>query len=203
MDPKIQSVIGKIAHISEMQNMMMEEDRDFVSDDEKVLPVGPETGKYLHELGLKLQAKRIVEVGVSHGYSTLFFADVVKETGGMIYAIEKRRKKIELAQENFAEAGVTDLITLIEGNAKEALKSIEGPVDLVLLDARKDEYIEYFDLILPKLRVGGVIVADNVFHPPRFREIMQKYQDHVRSIASVKSETLSIGKGIEVTEKII
>jgi len=177
----------------------MFEDRDFVDNEDKVLSIGPEAGQYMHDLCLKLGAKNILEVGMSHGYSTLWFADAVN--GGKVVSVEKSVKKISLAQHNFERAGVSDVIEIVEGNAKEVLKSVEGPFDVVLLDARKDEYIEYFKLIFSKVRSGGIIIADNMFRPLSSRHFMEAYQEYVKGLSGVKSETISVGWGLEVSEK--
>jgi len=79
-----------------------------------------------------------------------------------VTSIELDAKRIAMARDNFARAGVSDLIEIREGKALEVIPSIEGPLDFVLLDAAKDEYIDCFNALWDKVRPGGVFVADNV-----------------------------------------
>ncbi len=114
-------------------------------------------------------------------------------------AIEAKHKQ---AVDNITRAGLSDIVEVRLGDAKAIVQEVAGPIDLVFLDAWKDDYFAYFDVLLPKLRVGGCVVADNITYPPNFQETMRRYQEHVRSYANVRSYLLPIGMGEEMSVRI-
>ena len=116
-----------------------------------------------------------------------------------VEAIEAKHKQ---AVDNLARAGLSDVVEVRFGDAKQIVRELNGPIDLVFIDAWKDDYIAYFDTLLPKLRVGGCIVADNITYPETFQEVMRRYQEHVRAYSNVRSQLLSIGMGEEMSVKI-
>lgn len=107
-------------------------------------------------------AKNVVEVGTSNGYSGIWLAKALKVTGGHLTTIEYYEKRIALARENFKQCEVDDIITIKQGSACEVLETIDFEIDLAFIDANKSEYIKYFDIINPKLKTGGIILADNI-----------------------------------------
>ena len=155
-------------------------------------------------------AKRILEIGMSVGYSSLWFADAVMsstQSAGQIITIDREKFKIDKATQNFDEAGVSSLIKIREGEARKILYEIkeefgENYFDFIFIDADKESYIEYFDLCLPLVRKGGIIGADNILFPERFNDMMADYLSHVRSKSNVQSVTIPIDNGEEVTIKI-
>ena len=82
------------------------------------------------------------------------------------------------------------------------MKEIDGPIDLAFLDAWKDDYFDYFETLLPKLSVGGCVVADNITFPEGVQELMKKYQAHVRAKPNVRSYLLPIGSGLEMSVRV-
>jgi len=124
--------------------------------------VPPDAGMFLMILAKSMRAKNILEVGMSNGYSTIYLALAARETSGRVTSIEGDPERMEMARENFARAGVSELIDIRAGKALEVIPGIEGPLDYVFLDATKGEYIDYFNAVWEKVRPGGVIVADNV-----------------------------------------
>jgi len=105
------------------------------------------------------QSKDILEIGTSVGYSTIHLA--CGASSGIVSTIENFPEKIRLAKENFQKAGVNN-IKLFEGNATDFLNQIKD-FDFVFLDADKENYGKYYDQIISKLKIGGYIVADNIF----------------------------------------
>ena len=201
MDPLIRKAIDKITQTWELQQMMMQEDAEFVSDDDKVLPLGEETARFVYELALQHGCKNFLEIGTSHGYSTLFLADIAKKNNGHVTTIEKRESKIGFAQTHFEESHTSDHITILKGDARSILPTLEGPFDFVLLDARKDQYIDYFKLIFSRLASGAIICADNMDSPAFALTYAKEYQKFVRTHPGCKTTTHHIGQGIEVTIK--
>ena len=157
-----------------------------------------------------INAKNILEIGMSVGYSGLWFADAVmsnKQLDGQIITIDREKFKIDNARRNFEEAGVDSLIKIREGEARKILQEIkaefnENYFDFIFIDADKESYIEYFDLCLPLVRKGGIIGADNILFPERFNGLRADYLSHVRSKSNVQSVTIPIDNGEEVTIKI-
>ena len=105
--------------------------------------------------------KRILEVGTAIGFSALLMSEY-GPSDCHITTIEKYEKRIPIARENFAKAGKTDVITLLEGDATDILKELEGPYDFIFMDAAKGQYIHFMPDILRLLSEGGLLVSDNV-----------------------------------------
>ncbi|TWU32018.1 O-methyltransferase [Novipirellula artificiosorum] len=119
----------------------------------------PEDGRLMRMLVESLGAKHVVELGTSNGYSAIWFCLALRSTGGKLTTHELDPERIKLAKANFSKAGVNDLLTLVEGDAHETIKRLDGPIDFVLLDAEKEGFVDYLNQLLPKVRVGGLIIA--------------------------------------------
>ena len=129
---------------------------------DKLVALEPAKAEFCHLTCRALRATRVVEVGTSYGVSTLYLADAVRANGGgAVIGTEHEPGKCAQARANFAEAGLTGLIDLREGDLRETLKTIEGPVDFVLMDIWTEMARPALELIHPHLRPGAVVVADN------------------------------------------
>ncbi|WP_394925683.1 O-methyltransferase [uncultured Robinsoniella sp.] len=104
---------------------------------------------------------KILEVGTAVGFSTLLMSEYTGEDCH-ITTIEKYEKRIPIARENFKKAGREDRITLLEGDAMEILKELQGSFDFIFMDAAKGQYIHFLPEVLRLLKPGGVLVSDNV-----------------------------------------
>ena len=120
-----------------------------------------ETANFLQAMVAAKQPKRILEVGTAVGYSALLMAQVMPE-GTDIITIEKYEPRIPVARRHFEEAGLSDRITLLEGDAGEILKELDGSFDFIFMDAAKGQYIHWLPDILRLLSTGGVLFSDNV-----------------------------------------
>ena len=120
-----------------------------------------EMQSFLKTLLLIKKPMRILEVGTAVGFSALLMSEYAPE-GCRITTIENYEKRIPAALENFRRAGKEEKITLIEGDAAEVLKTLEGPYDFIFMDAAKGQYIHYLPEVLRLLPEGGVLVSDNV-----------------------------------------
>ena len=120
-----------------------------------------ETANFLQAMVAAKQPKRILEVGTAVGYSALLMAQVMPE-GTNIITIEKYEPRIPVARRHFEEAGLSDRITLLEGDAGEILKELDGSFDFIFMDAAKGQYIHWLPDILRLLSTGGVLFSDNV-----------------------------------------
>jgi len=127
-----------------------------------MLNVNANEGAFLRDQVIKVKAKHALEVGTSNGYSSIWIATGVRQTGGHLTTLEIDDRKVKLATENFRVAGVDTLITLRPGDALKTIPTLEGPFEFVFIDAWKGDYVTYLDMVLPKVPAGGVIVAHNV-----------------------------------------
>lgn len=148
------------------------------------------------------KSKKVLEVGTSNGYSGIWIAKALKETGGKrghLTTIEYYDKRIELARENFKKCGVADIITIKQGSACDVLAEIEYGIDFAFIDANKSEYIKYFELIDPKLRSGGIIAADNI---TSHAEKVAPFVEKIKSDPNYQVEILNLPGGLLLGYKL-
>lgn len=155
-------------------------------------------------------ASRILEIGSFTGYSATWMAMGLSE-GGSIDALEINDELEGLMREGWEKAGVSGRINLHIGDAKETLKSLKGPYDMVFIDANKREYSEYYDLVFPMLRSGGIIVADDVLWDGKVyadplphdsqTEGLLRFNDKVATDPRVEISVLPLRDGISIIRK--
>jgi predicted O-methyltransferase YrrM len=119
-------------------------------------------GRMLRVLAEAVNAQHVVEFGTSTGYSGLWFALALHRTGGKLTTFEIDPGRAAAARKQFEQAGVSHLITIVEGDAHETAKRLKGPIDVVFIDADKEGYVDYLNKVLPLVRPGGLILAHNV-----------------------------------------
>jgi predicted O-methyltransferase YrrM len=122
-------------------------------------------GRLMRLLAEATNAQRIVELGTSTGESGVWWAMALRKTGGHLYTHDLDPERIKVARANFERAGVSDLITIIEGDAHETVKQHKDPIDIVFIDADKPGYLDYLQRLLPLVRPGGLILAHNMHRP--------------------------------------
>ena len=206
INEKIQNVLSRLEKDIDYEN----NHRDEVPSEERLNCISKNIGMFYNIMLKSINAKKILEIGMSVGYSGLWFADAVMsgvQSDSQIITIDREKFKIDKATQNFEEAGVSSLIKIREGEARKILHEIKEEFgknyfDFIFIDADKESYIEYFDLCLPLVRKGGIIGADNILFPERFNEMMADYLSHVRSNPNVQSVTVPIDNGEEVTLKL-
>lgn len=135
------------------------------------IAVGPFDGRHLEVLARLVGPRRIVEIGTLGGYSGVCLARALAP-GGRLHTCELEPKHAEVAAESFRRAGVAENVTIHVGAAMEQLAALEpeGPFDVVFIDADKAGYPDYLTWAEANLRIGGLLLADNVFRKPRERE---------------------------------
>ncbi len=124
--------------------------------------VSPETGRFFHFMLQAMVARRVLEIGTSNGYSTLWLVDALEKTGGWLTTLEQDEKKVEMATENLEKADLKDRVEIIHGDARETIEDLDKRFDFIFIDADKESYVHYLTHALRLVRPGGVIVADNV-----------------------------------------
>jgi len=141
------------------------------------IPVTPEAGRLLYSLVRATRPTTVVEFGMSFGISAVHLAAAVRDNGnGRVVTTELSDTKIAAAKQTFAETGLDDVITILEGDALSTLTDLDEPVDFVLLDGWKDLYLPVMKLLEPQLSAGVLVVADNASAPD-----MKPYLDYVRN----------------------
>ena len=173
-----------------------------------MLAITKDTGIFYNMLLRIQKPKKILEIGTSTGYSTLWFADAMSKNSKII-TIEKNPKKVKLAKKNFRKAGVSNRIEIKEGIARDILIQLskfkksktQERFDFIFIDVDKEEYPFYFDICLPMLKKDGIIAADNIIFPRRFKKYIKKYLNHINGIQNVQSITIPIGNGQEISFK--
>ena len=200
--------IYKVLEELEIQSTLEKSKKVNISSENRMLAITKATGELINMILRLKNAKNMLEVGMSTGYSTIWCAEAIYEQSGKIITIEKKQNKIKRAKENFQKAGVMDIITIKNGLAIQILTELNlqqkyrNFFDFVLIDADKESVIEYFDLIFPMVSVGGVIVTDNMLYPEKFREDMKKFSDYLKKNSKLRTITSPIGNGEEITIKI-
>lgn len=200
MNKKIWSVLARLEHQS-----LLEKTRSVdVEPQKRMLAITPETARFYHKILSGIKARTILELGTSTGYSTLWFADAIMQNKPRIITIEGNPVKVEMAQANFEAAGISGMIKIRHGQILDVLQDMpDTPTfDFVLIDADKENVMEYFDLVLPKTRIGGIIATDNVLLPAKYQKFMRKYTSHIRQNKYVVSGTIPLGYGQEITVRI-
>ena len=208
MNSKIYHVLSKL----ENQSKKEREGRVEIAPDKQILAITADTGMFFSILLKAMKARRILEVGTSAGFSTIWFADALMAMSSRnntrskphLMTIEENSDKVGRARKNFQQAGVYGLIELREASALDVLQGIKKKdyFDFVFLDADKENIVRYFDFVLPMIRIGGIVAADNMLYPEQYRPWMKKYARHVRSKPNVQSVTVPIGMGEEITIRL-
>ncbi len=165
----------------------------------RMLNITPDTGRLLWILVRALRATRILEVGTSNAYSTIWLADAARATGGRVVTLERDPNKVRLARENLGRAGVAEWVEVREGPAAESLAALPGPFDFVFLDADRSSYRAYLELAVPRLVPGGLLVADNVVS---HRSELEDFLARVKAHPGLMSVTVPVGKGEEIAFKL-
>jgi predicted O-methyltransferase YrrM len=144
------------------------------------MPVTPDAGRLLYALVRATRPTTIVEFGMSLGISAIHLASAVRDNGsGRVVTTELSAAKVAKAKKTFAETGLDDLITVLEGDALTTLVGVDGPIQFVLLDGWKELYLPVTKLLEPRLSSGALIVADNTS-----MDDTRPYLDHVRDPAN-------------------
>ena len=166
-------------------------------------------GKFLEIFSILMQPENVLEIGTFVGFSAICLAKGLKE-GGKVHTIDISEKEAETARANFSRSNEGDRIILHVGNALAIIPTLEKQWDLVFIDADKANYIEYYKLVLPRLKKGGVILADNVlFHGEvletpvtgKSAKAIRSFNDYVGQDDSVEKVLLTIRDGLLLIRK--
>ena len=216
-DPQLKAVLDRLhaaargdlkfflTHIPLMARMLLGREAPPPAEQSRQLkdvyiPISREQGRFLYLVARSLRAKRIVEFGTSFGVSTLYAAAAARDEGGQVIGSELEPGKQRAATAHLAEAGLASFAEVRLGDARETLRDVPGPIDLVLLDGWKELYLPMLQLLAPKLRPGAVVLGDNI---KTFRRALAPYVSYVQSghngFASV---TLPLADGFEYSVRL-
>ncbi len=183
LTPQIESILGSIKRADTGQLAVSEED-----------------GRFLRVLVATRGAKSILEIGAASGYSGIWLGLGARETGGRVVAIEYDPRRAAEAAANVRQAGLQDVVRVVQGDAFKEIPKLTGTFDLVFLDAWKPDYKKFFDLVYPRLSPGGVFVAHNVVNKKSEMEpFLQTIQSHPGLFTTIVSPS---GEGMSVSYKI-
>jgi predicted O-methyltransferase YrrM len=158
--------------------------------------VPAQDGRLLRLLAQSMNAKNIVEIGTSTGYSGIWLGMALQKTGGKLVTFEIDAQRAATARANFKRAGMADIITLVEGDAHEKVADLKDPIDILFLDADKEGYVDYLNKLLPLIRPGGLIIGHNInprMADPRFMEAITTNPNLETIIRTEVSLTLKKG----------
>ncbi len=163
--------------------------------------VARETGNFLNMLIKMNRVQNALEIGTSNGYSGIWLALGLRKTGGHLTTIEFYEKRQSMALDNFKRCGVEDIITSKVGDACTILEYLkdEELFDFVFIDASKPQYIDYFKLVKPHLKKGGIICADNVISHAKK---VESYLNAVNSDKDFQTEILPLPAGLALSLRI-
>lgn len=167
--------------------------------DEFLLPVGRDVGDFLRALAVGRKPARILELGTSYGYSTLFLADAARQCGAQVVTVDLDPAKQAYAAGQLAKAGLADRVEFRCGDALQIVADDDGTWDFVLLDIWKDLYLPCFEAVYPKLAEEAVIVSDNMIYPEGARDSVRRYREAVKAKPDLQTLLLPLGSGIELS----
>jgi predicted O-methyltransferase YrrM len=158
--------------------------------------IAPTTGRFLYALCAGQPSCEVLEIGGSRGYSTIWLGAGARLLGGHVTSLEVDSAAVERSTRNVAEAGLAEWVEVVLGDARELLPELDGPFDVVFLDAEKRDYEQLFALVRAKLEPGALVVADNVLS---HADTLAAYSQARQADPGLLSVTLPLDRGLELT----
>jgi caffeoyl-CoA O-methyltransferase len=145
-------------------------------------------------------AKHVLEIGGAYGYSAIWMGLGLRQTGGRLTSIEYDSARAKVATENIRKAGLSDIVTVVPGDAFAQIPRLDGTFDFVFLDAWKRDYKKFFDLVLPRLKPGGLFLAHNVVNKrSEMRDFLEAIQNDPNVFTTIVRPS---GEGMSVSYKV-
>lgn len=187
LDPTLHTLLAELAAFGDAH------DSDATNRGTRMLNITPDTGEFLAVLVKAMGARRILEIGTSNGYSTLWLADAAASLDGHVTTVETAPQKIAMARQNFERAGLARRITQLEGDAGVHLGQLgDGAFDLVFLDSQRSAYLDWWPALKRILRPGGLLVVDNA---SSHAGEMASFTAAVRRDEGFTTSLVPVGKG--------
>ena len=168
--------------------------------DSPQMSVGALEGAFLRFLVAMKRPQLVLEIGVFTGWSGIELATALPP-GARVIACDVNEETTAIARRYAEEAGVADRIEYRVGDARETIAQLDGPFDLVFIDAWKPDYVDYYEAVLPKLADGGIVLADNTLSGLNGNEGIQRFNDHVRADERVEHVLVPIRDGVTLIRK--
>src|SRR5882672_9214690 len=185
--------IRKLLH--ELEEQGRAHDAHEADHSRKVLNLESDSAEIVSMLARGSGAKRVLEIGTSNGYSTIWLAASVTPAGGSVISIDRSIEKQKMARENLSRAGLLEAVDLRCGDATETVAALPGPFDFVFFDADRIDADKQLTLLLPKLAPSAFLVADNALsHPAEIAD----YLAMIQSLKEVQHVLIRVGKGLSV-----
>lgn len=193
MDPTLLTLLDELATFGETN------DARETTRPRRMFNITPETGRLLWILIRLARPRRILEIGTSNAYSTIWLAGAARSVGARVVSLEANPEKVRLARENLGRAGLADVVEIVAGSAHESLARLAGPFEMVFLDADRASYLAYLEALLPKMPADALLVADNaVSHASELADYLARIKSH----PDFFSVTVPVGKGEEISLKL-
>ena len=193
------------APITPVVDSVLKELEEFERKNPRMRNVTREGGLVLKSLITASNAKDILELGTSNGYSTIWLAMAARETGGKVTTVENQKWKIDLAKSNLQKVGLAKVVDFVLGDAREKIEGLKNHVDFLFLDIWPDEYLPCLTGLMPKLKPMTLIVADNMLtHRDRDGNITPRgeegndYLEFIQNQSKFLSKDLEIGSGLNI-----
>ncbi len=189
MEPRLRDLLR------EMEEYGRENDAVVSDRPRMMLNLEPASAQLISILVRASGVTRAIEIGTSNAYSTIWLAWSLAHAGGRIVSIDRNPDKHALARENLRSADLSDRVELRTGDAAEIARQLEGPFDLVFLDADRRMFPELLQILLPKLTSKALVIADNVLsHPVEIAEYLRL----ISSLADFQHTIVPVGKGLSI-----
>ena len=168
--------------------------------DKEQLAISEEDGRFLRLMIVTSRSQRALEIGGASGYSAIWMGLGLRETGGRLTTIEYDAGRARQLADHIRQAGLSDIVTVVSGDAFKEIPKLPGEVDFVFLDAWKRDYKTFFDLVLPRLKVRGLFLGHNVVNK---RSEMGDFLDAIHKNPAVLTTIVSpSGEGMSVSLKL-
>ena len=179
--------------LSELERFGEANDNATTERPRRMLNITRDTGEFLSVLVQATAARRVLEIGTSNGYSTLWLANAARAMGGAVTTVELSDYKVGLARQNFSRSGLAAFITLVQDDAGHVLvRAVDASFDLVFLDSERPEYPGWWPHLKRVLRPGGLLVVDNATSHP---EQMAPFVALVKADADFTTSLVPVGNG--------
>ncbi len=170
------------------------------TQDAPQMSVGPLEGAFLRFLVATKRPRRVLEIGVFTGWSSIEMARALPE-GATVIALDVNEETTAIARRYAEESGVAARIDYRVGDARRTIAELEGDFDLVFIDAWKDDYVDYYEAVLPKLAPDGLILADNTLSALRGNEGIERFNAHVLADERVECVLLPLRDGVTLIRR--
>lgn len=194
----------RLLQVPENVGDVLKEMETYENENPRMRNVTRELGELLNFLVIDSDSKNVLELGTSNGYSSIWLALAVRKTGGKVTTVENQEWKAELARQNIEKAGLSDVVTVVSGDALEVSKGIEK-IDFLFMDVWPGDYLNCIQDILPRMNQGSLIVADNLLtHRDRVGNITPRgpegddYLKFINETLNISNKILPIGSGVQI-----